>query len=519
MTDDTETPGRASPAPFDPVTVRPAFIGVLVGLALAAASQTIVSTALPSIVGELGGYGSLSWVVSAYLLSSAVVMPFAGKLSDLHGAARVFRISIAVFAIGSLLAGASTSMAMLIVARVVQGLGGGSIMTVAFTVIARLVPARERGRYQSKVASVFAVTSVAGPLVGGFFVDQLSWRWAFFTITALCGVALAVVRNLPADGRRSDKGVDFVGAVLIVVIVVCLMLVAAWGGRQYAWDSAVIAALLFTVVVGSVGFTFWELRAPEPIVPVRLLRRRSVWTATVLGFFSGIAMFGVIVYAPTYLQLTLGATATQSGLLLVPLMACVLVASTVGGRVMSATGRYRHVAIAGSVLLAGGAGLLTTVGVDTPLALPSIYVGIVGLGIGATMPVTVVAAQNGVGVEHLGSVTSITQFTRKIGSTLGVAVLGAVFTAHVAGALDDAAAALPPGADPDSLLEAPAAINALPADLAAIVRSAVADGVTAAFMLAFIVALASVAVSLLLPDDELDDVEPGGGDTSVDLAP
>ena len=432
MTDDTAAPGRASPAPFDPVSVRPAFLGVLVGLALAAASQTIVSTALPSIVGELGGYGGLSWVVSAYLLSSAVVMPFAGKLSDLHGAARVFRISIVVFAIGSLLAGLSTSMGMLIVARAVQGLGGGSIMTVAFIVIARLVPARERGRYQSKVASVFAVTSIAGPLVGGFFVDELSWRWAFFTITVLCGVALVVIRNLPADGRGSDKGVDVVGAVLIVLVVVCLMLVSAWGGRHYAWNSAVIVALLLTFAVGTVGFVYWELRVPDPIVPVRLLRRRSVWTATVLGFFSGIAMFGVIVYAPTYLQLTLGATATQSGLLLVPLMGCVLVASTVGGRVMSATGRYRHVAITGSVLLAAGAGLLTTMGAGTPIVVPSIYVGIVGLGIGATMPVTVVAAQNGVGVEHLGSVTSITQFTRKIGSTLGVAVLGALFTANVA---------------------------------------------------------------------------------------
>jgi EmrB/QacA subfamily drug resistance transporter len=511
MTADVSGAGTDSPAPFDPVAIRPAFFGVLVGMALAGMSQTIVSTALPTIVGELGGYGGLSWVVSAYLLSTAVIVPIAGKLADTYGTSRLFHISIAVFALGSLLAGLSTSMLMLIAARSVQGIGGGAIMTVSFTIIARLVPARERGRYQTKVASVFAVTSVAGPLIGGFFVDNLTWRWGFFAITILSGVAAWVVRKLPADEPRESTGLDVVGVVLVLVIVLGLMLIAVWGGQRYSWLSFQMMALSAVCAVGIAVFVWWELRVDDPVVPVRMLRRRAVWTATALGLLSGIAMFGVIVYAPTYLQVTLGVSATASGLLLIPLMGFVLVGSTIGGRVMSRTGRYRSVAISGSAVLTVGAGLLATMGPSTALWLPSLYVGVTGLGIGLVLPVSVIAVQNGADPEQLGAATSLTQFVRKIGSTIGVAVLGGLFNARVNESLDLAASRLPAGTDPESFLETPSVINALPAEIAEIVRNAVSSGSTAAFTVALVVAAISLMVSIRMPDDELSDVQPGSG--------
>jgi len=489
--------------PFDPAAVRPIVFGVLVGISLAAVSQTFVTTALPTIVGELGGYGALSWVVSVYLLTSGIVVPFAGKLADRFGAALMFRLSIAVFALGSALAALSTSMTMLVVARGVQGMGGGGLMTVAFTLIARLVPPRERGRYQSRVASLFAVTSVTGPLVGGFFVDHLSWRLAFVTVTLLGLVALVVVRRLPADEGVAGDGADVVGGALLVVGLMSLMLSTVWGGQRYSWTSPVIVALLAVALVFSVVFVVWERSAGNPIVPVRLMHRRTVWVAVTLGALSSVSMFAVIVLAPSYLQVSLGVNATTSGLLLVPLMGCTLIGSTTAGRVMSRTARYRRVAIAGALMLVAGSGLLTTLSETTAIGVPSIYVGLVGLGIGLLMPVTLVAVQNQVASQQLGAATSLTQFTRKIGSTVGVAALGGLFTAQVTRSLDGASIELPDGVSPGSLLETPSAIEALPTELADAVRVAIADGMSVSFVLALVAAVVGLGLALFLPDAEL----------------
>jgi predicted MFS family arabinose efflux permease len=379
------------------------------------------------------------------------------------------------------------------------------------------VPPRERGRYQSRVASLFAVTSVTGPLIGGFFVDHLSWRWAFFVVTAMCGLALGVVRRLPSDERAPGGAADVLGASGVVVVLVSLMLVALWGGQVAAWSSPLIVVLLTVSAIGIALFVVWERRVADPIVPVRLMRRRAVWIAVTLGFLSGVSMFGVIAFAPTFLQVSLGASATASGLLLVPLMGCILIGSTTGGRVMSNTGRYRRVAIGGSVLLTVGAGLLTTMSADTPLGVPSLYVGVVGLGIGLLMPVTLVAVQNEVPADQLGAATSLTQFTRKIGSTLGVAVLGGLFVSRLTRALDASSADLPAGVSPDSLLETPAAIDDLPNEIAEIVRGAVADGATVTFVFAFIFAACGVVLALMLPDTELAGDERAGVDSTPDL--
>ena len=429
----------------------------------------------------------------------------------------MFQLAIGVFAAGSLLAAISNSMAMLIVARSIQGLGGGAIMTLAFTLVAHIVPARERGRYQGYIAAMFAVTSVLGPLVGGFFVDHLSWRLAFVTNVVLSAAALVVFRRRrPVDSTGAGNGFDPLGSVLLVVALVASMLVLMWGGQQYAWTSTVVLALAAVAVISLVLFVRCERRAADPIVPVGLFGRPVVRVCTMLGFLSGMAMFGVIVYAPTFLQISLGVSATRSGLQLVPLMGCVLVGSTVGGRIMSRTGRFRAIAVVGSALLVAGAGLLATMDTSTPLPLPSLYIGAAGLGIGLMMPVTLVAVQNAVDRSQLGAATSATQFTRKIGSTLGVALLGGLFNGRVNDALDEAVGALPAGTRPESLLESPAMIEQLPADVADVVRAAVADGATLTFAAACVVAIIGLIVSLRLPNDELSDrLVPFGASTSV----
>lgn len=506
MADTTADSATADPSPaFDRRAVRPIFFGIMIGLALAAISQTLVTTALPTMVGELGGYSGLSWVVSAYLLTSTLVAPFAGKLADLHGTTRLFSVAIVVFAAGSLIAGVATSMAMLVAARAVQGIGGGAIMTLAFTLVAQIVPVRERGRYQGYVASMFAVTSVIGPLVGGFFVDHLSWRWAFYSNVVLAGVALLIVRRrLPADtGRRATGRADLAGAGLLVVTLTSTMLVAVLGGHAVPWVSPTMALLVAVAAGSAFAFVRCERRAEEPVVPLGLFRHRAVRASTTMGFFSGIAMFGIIVYTPTYLQVARGLDATRSGLLLVPFMGCILVGSTTAGRVMSATGRYRHLAVGGSALLLAGAALLATVDRSTPVLMVSLCVGLAGSGIGLTMPVTMVAVQDAVGPDDLGAATSMSQTTRKIGSMLGVAVLGGVFASRVSAGLEVARPNLPAGMTTDDLLDTPAEIAQLPSSAAEAVRDAVADGATVVFALAAVAAAVALVASLRMRDERL----------------
>jgi EmrB/QacA subfamily drug resistance transporter len=492
---------------------RTVFGGILIGLSLAAVSQTLVTTALPTIVGELGGYDSLSWVVSAYLLTSAVVVPFAGKLADLFGATRLFQLAIVTFACGSLLAGLSGTMVLLVLARGVQGVGGGAIMTLAYTLIARIVPSRERGRYTGYVAAVFAITSVTGPLVGGFLVDHLSWRWAFYLNVALSVVALGVIRrSLPSDSSRTIAPLDYTGAVLLVAALVSTMLVTMWGGQTYAWASPTIIGLGVAALVGLGLFGWRERVAPDPIVPFDLFTQRVVRVSTLLAFLSGVAMFGVIVYAPTFLQVAAGASATRSGLLLIPLMGGTLVGSTIGGRAMSRTARFKAIAVIGSVLFAVGTGLLATLDRSSPEIFSSLFVGLFGIGLGLTMPVTVVAVQNAVVPRQLGAATSATQFSRKIGATLGVAALGGVFNARVLGVLDDAVAQLPEGTTSESLLETPAEIDRLPQAAATAVRDAVADGATLVFTVAFVAAVLALVVALRLPNDHLHEGATDHGD-------
>jgi EmrB/QacA subfamily drug resistance transporter len=480
------------------------FGGILVALSVAAISQTFVSTALPTMVGDLGGFDGLSWVVSSYMLASTIVVPFAGKLSDLYGTHRLFQWSIVAFAIGSIVCARSTGVELLIVGRVLQGFGSGAILTLSFTLVAQLVAPRERGRYQGYIASLFTVANVAGPLVGGFFVDHLSWRWLFYTTAMVAGVALLVVRiSLPRDLKRSSAPLDLWGSGLLVVSLLALMIATTWGGQRIAWSSTVMVVLAVTFVVATVAFVHVEQRASEPVMPVDMFRNRTVTVATMLGFLTGMAMTVVITYGPTFVQLGLGVSATRSGLMLMPLMICVTAATTLGGKAMSRTGQYRATAISGAMTLALGTGLLATMTSTTALYVPSIAVGLVGLGIGLTTPSHMVAVQNTVDDDRLGAATSLTQFTRKIGSTIGVAVAGGLFTATTARKLRDAGA-LADGESLSSLLDSPERIETMPATAEHVVRESVASGAMALFVLTFGAAALSFVLSFRLPRVRLE---------------
>src|SRR5215472_1374419 len=370
---------------------------LLLGMLLAALDQTIVATALPTIAGDLHGLSHLSWVVTAYLLASTVSTPLWGKLGDLYGRKIFFEASIVIFLAGSALAGLAHSMLELIAFRAVQGIGGGGLLTGAQTIVADVVPARDRGRYQGLFGSVFGVTSVIGPLIGGFFVDNLSWRWVFYVNLPVGAVALAVVAAvLPGHLRRAEHRIDYLGTVLLAGAATSLVLLTSLGGTTYAWSSAPIFILGGLAVVLGAAFIWAESRAAEPVVPLHLFRHRVFSSASGIGFVVGFALFGAIAYLPQYMQIVKGVSPTVSGLRLLPLMVGLLTTSIVSGRLASRWGRYRIFPIIGTATMTVGLYLLSHLGVTTSVWLSSLYMLVLGAGIGASLQVLVVAVQNAV---------------------------------------------------------------------------------------------------------------------------
>jgi EmrB/QacA subfamily drug resistance transporter len=409
------------------------FVALMLGMFLAALDQTIVSTALPTIVGDLGGLNHLSWVVTSYLLASTVSTPLYGKLGDMLGRKPVFQAAILIFLAGSMLAGLSQSMGELIGFRALQGIGAGGLMVGAQAIIADIVPPRERGRYMGLIGAVFAVASVAGPLLGGFFVDNLSWRWVFYVNMPVGALAVAVVAlrlHLPAAHIRHR--VDYVGTVLLSAGVAALILLTTWGGNEYSWSSPVIPLLGVGGALLVAVFVWWERRAREPIIPLTLFRSSVFDVATGMGFFVGLAMFGAIVFIPLYLQLVYGATPTSSGLQLLPLMAGLLAASVLSGRAISRLGRYKVFPIAGTGILVAGMYLLSLLGLGTAHWLASVYMLVVGVGIGLVMQVLVIVVQNDVGWQDIGVATSTATFFRSVGGSFGVSLFGAIFASRLA---------------------------------------------------------------------------------------
>jgi EmrB/QacA subfamily drug resistance transporter len=402
--------------------------GLMLGMLLAALDQTIVATALPTIVGDLHGLNHLSWVVTAYLLTTTLSTPLYGKISDLYGRKRIFQIAIVIFLIGSALSGLSRNMDQLIAFRALQGLGGGGLMALAMAIVGDIVSPRERGRYQGYFGGVFALASIGGPLVGGFLTDHLTWRWIFYInipVGILALIITSAVLRLPLP-TRTVESIDYTGAGLTVAAVTPLILVTVWGGRTYPWGSPVIIGL-FVVSLAMIGAVmWWERRAASPIFPPRVFAKPIVRAGLGMTFFVTATMFAAIIYIPVYLQLVDGVSATRSGVLLLPLMGGMLTTSIISGRLVTRFGRYKIYPVCGTALMTIGMWLFSHLGAHTSLGTASLYMIVFGVGMGMTLQIVVVAVQNAVERRDLGSSTSAVSFFRNIGAACGTALLGTV---------------------------------------------------------------------------------------------
>lgn len=410
-----------------PRSVRVVLLALMITMMLAMLDNMIVGTAMPTIVGELGGLEHLAWVVTSYTLATAASTPLWGKLGDMYGRKGVFMSSIVLFLIGSALSGMAQDMGQLIAFRAVQGLGAGGLMVGVMAIIGDLIPPRERGKYQGMMAGVMALAMIGGPLVGGTITDHWGWRWAFYINLPLGVVALAAISAvLHLPKKRAQARIDYLGAALLTVGITAIVLVTTWGGTEYAWTSARIMELIGIGVAALVGFVFWQTKAAEPVVPLHIFRSRNFTLMSLIGFITGFVMFGATLFLPLYQQSVQGASATNSGLLLLPMLGAMLVTSMVAGRVTTNTGRYKAFPIVGSVLMVAGLYLMSLMDTDTSRFTSGVYMAVVGFGMGCLMQITMLVAQNSVEMKDMGVASSSTTLFRTLGSSFGVAVMGAL---------------------------------------------------------------------------------------------
>jgi EmrB/QacA subfamily drug resistance transporter len=502
-----ESRAEAGTGQLTPRQIITAMSGLVLAMLLAQLDNMIVAPALPTIVGELGGLNHLSWVVTAYILASTVATPIWGKLGDIFGHKHTFMASIGLFLFGSALCGASQDMTELVLFRGVQGLGAGGLIVGIMSVIGMLVSPRERGKYMGVMMAVMPAALIAGPLIGGFITDHASWRWVFYVNLPLGIVSLFVVwSTLHLSHERPHEGkviIDWWGAGVLSVWICSLVLAITWGGHQYPWASWQILSLFVVAAVGLVAFLLIERRVAEPIIPLRLFRNANFSLATSLGFIAGFAMFGGITFLPQFQQFVQGASATNSGLLLTPMMIAAMAFSLGGGQVISRTGHYRTFPIIGTVLLVVGLWLFSTMTIDTPTWETSLYMVVLGAGMGCLMQTTSLIAQNSVTIRDLGAATGASTFVRNLGGSLGVAILGAIYAAQVTSTLTEAGVS---GASTESTGGlTPAILQTLPAPVQEVVKQAITDGTHAIFLFAAVVTVAGFVVSWFIKQVPLRD--------------
>ena len=501
-----------------------AFAGILVVLFLTSLNLTVVGTALPRIIAELEGFKLYAWALTAYSLTSTVTLPVYGKLSDIYGRKRILLFGILLFSAASALGGLAQNMPQLIVIRGLQGLGGGALMSMAFSAIGDIFTPRERGKYQGFTGAVFGVSSVIGPLAGGIITDSLGWRWVFFVNVPIALIAYFVIRRyFPGSGDKVAGRVDFVGSALLMLGIVPLLLALTWGGVDLPWNSPQILALLALAVFLIAAFMWWQRRTPNPVLDPELFRSRTFNVANIGGFLSGVGMFGAVIYLPLYIQGVQGGSAAASGFALTPLMLGMVASSTVSGILVSRTGRYRPFITAGLAVITIGFLLNATMDASTPLILTVIYSVVLGLGFGPTNSLFVLAVQNSLPQSKLGTATSANMFFRQIGGTIGVAVFGALvaltISTHVSTSLPAGLERLAPEvmaefASPN-LLTSPDQLERARQEVVAVVsptafeqligglRGALSSGLGQVFTVGAALSFLALVVSLFLPPMEL----------------
>ncbi len=472
--------------------------GLMVGMFLAALDQSIVGTALPRITSDLGGFSKLSWVVTAYLLASTASTPLWGKISDLYGRRLLFQIAIVVFVAGSLASGFSANIDQLIAFRAIQGLGGGGLMALALATVGDVIPPRERGRYQGYFALTFGTASVLGPVLGGFFADGPGWQWIFFINVPLGLLALVITSAaLKMPHVRRDHSIDYLGAAVIVAAVSSLLLYTAWAGPELGWGDSASLALLLGGLALAVLFVLVELRATEPIIPMRLFRNSIFSLANGFGFLIGIAMFGSMIFLPVYLQVVQGFSPTRSGLAMVPMVLGIFTTSLSAGQVMSRTGRYRVFPPTGAALIVLALVLLSRVGVETPYWYAGLAMYLFGAGLGLTLQVMVVVVQNSVERTDIGVATSSVTFFRQMGGSFGTALFGAILTSRLATHLGDVL----PGAAADQVdTNNTEAIRQLPVQVRVLVQEAFSRSIDEMFLTALPIVVIAGLVALFIKE-------------------
>lgn len=511
----TTAPAEAVAAAAPPVLDRRrrnvVFGTIMLGVLLAALDQTIVGTALPTIVADLGGGDHMSWVVTSYLLAETVATVLVGKFGDLFGRKLIFQVSAIVFITGSFLCGLASNMSLLILWRGVQGIGAGGLMVTSMALIADVVPLRERGKYQGAIGAVFGVATVIGPLLGGLFTDHLSWRWAFYVnVPIAILVVVAAARTIPSVRAAGGARIDYLGIALVAAGSSALILATSWGGNEYAWSSGTIIGLFVAGVMALALFCLVETRAAEPMLPMRLFRNQVFTVCSVLSFVVGFAMLGAMTFLPTYLQYVDGDSATVSGVRTLPLVIGLLIASVFSGNVTSKTGRYRIFPIVGCLVMGIGLYLLSRMGPGTGAWLESLYMFVLGAGIGLCMQVLTIAVQNTVDYADLGTATSGVTFFRTLGSSFGTAVFGSIYANSLGPALERAVeeAARATGADPAQLAEAaqsPQGVHGLDPAAAGPIVEAYAHALHTVFLWTVPVAGIGFVVALFLKQVRLRD--------------